>query len=83
MREAQKAAIIQRMSTHTAPHPEASAPPPTAEQVRAARTAAGQTQAEAAALIHMGARAWRHYETGARAMHPAFWELYRIKSITK
>jgi DNA (cytosine-5)-methyltransferase 1 len=58
-------------------------PPPTPEQVRSVRLAAGQTQAEAAALIYMKERAWRHYENGARAMHPAFFELYRIKSITQ
>lgn len=55
------------------------APSPTADQVRAARLAAGHSTAEAAALVHMDARSWRYYEQGARAMHPAVWELYRIK----
>lgn len=55
------------------------APSPTADQVRAARLAAGHSTAEAAALVHMDARSWRYYEQGARTMHPAMWELYRIK----
>lgn len=55
------------------------APSPTAGQVRAARLAAGHSTAEAAGLVHMDARSWRYYEQGTRAMHPAAWELYRIK----
>jgi hypothetical protein len=35
--------------------------------------------ASAAALVYMDARSWRYYEAGQRAMHPATWELYRIK----
>jgi hypothetical protein len=35
--------------------------------------------ASAAALVYMDARSWRYYEAGQRAMHPAVWELYRIK----
>lgn len=56
---------------------------PTPDQVREARSAAGLTQSEAAALIHMGARAWRKYESGEAVMHAAFWELFRIKAITQ
>lgn len=55
------------------------APSPTAEQVRAARLDAGHTTEQAARLVHMDARSWRYYETGGRTMHPAMWELYRIK----
>lgn len=52
---------------------------PTAAQIRAAREAAGLTQAQAAALIHTDARSWRRYEAG-REMHPAFWELFLRKA---
>jgi putative transcriptional regulator len=52
---------------------------PSADQVRAARMAAGHSTTQAAALVHMDARSWRYYEQGNRAMHPAIWELYRIK----
>ena len=41
--------------------------------------AAGHTVDRAAALVHMDARSWRYYEAGQRGMHPAMWELYRIK----
>jgi hypothetical protein len=47
--------------------------------VRSSRLAAGQTVAGAAALVYMDARSWRYYEAGEREMHPAMWELYRIK----
>jgi hypothetical protein len=65
-------------TTHT-PAGHTRPPSPTAEQVRAARLAAGQTVASAAALVYMDARSWRYYEAGEREMHPAMWELYRIK----
>ena len=71
------------MSSTTTPPPSSGADgratSPTADQVRAARLAAGHSTAESAALVHMDARSWRYYEQGARAMHPAVWELYRIK----
>jgi len=72
------------MSSHTPHHPtgragDARATSPTAEQVRAARLAAGHSTEQAARLVHMDARSWRYYEAGQRAMHPAMWELYRIK----
>lgn len=52
---------------------------PTPEDVRALRLAHGHTQAQAAAMVHMKARAWQKYEGNEAAMHPAVWELYRIK----
>lgn len=33
-----------------------------------------------ALAVHTKRRPWQQWETGARAMHPAFWELFRIKS---
>ena len=44
---------------------------PTPEQIRAARKAAGLTQAAAAALVGVNDRGWRRYEAGDVKM-PAF-----------
>jgi DNA (cytosine-5)-methyltransferase 1 len=52
---------------------------PSPEEVKAARAAAGLTQAEAAAVIYCGWRAWQEWEAGNRKMHPAFWELWALK----
>lgn len=30
--------------------------------------------------VHTTRRVWQQWETGDRGMHPAFWELFRIKS---
>lgn len=53
---------------------------PTPAQVRAARAEAGLTQTEAAALIHCTLRGWQEWEAGNRHMHPAMWELFRLKT---
>lgn len=53
--------------------------PPTPEEILNARTSAGLTQAEAAALVHTYDRLWRNWETGANRMSPATWELFQIK----
>lgn len=52
---------------------------PTTEEVRAAREAAGLSQTAAADLLHTTCRTWQQWEAGDRRMHPAFWELFRIK----
>ncbi|QMV33504.1 hypothetical protein 8G_00072 [Ralstonia phage Hyacinthe] len=57
--------------------------PPTAQQVREAREAAGLTQTEAGALVYSALRAWQQWEAGDRRMHPALWELFRIKIIMR
>lgn len=59
---------------------------PTPDQVREARERAGLTQSEAAVLVHTSLRSWQQWEAapgtvGFRAMHPAFWELFTIKTI--
>jgi len=56
---------------------------PTPERVRAAREAAGLSQSSAAELIHSGLRAWQEWEAGNRRMHPAFWELFKLKSSSR
>ena len=55
--------------------------PPTPEQIKQARSAAGQTQQQAAALVYVDGRAWRRWESGDRQMDAAHWELYQIKVI--
>lgn len=61
---------------------------PTPEQVKAAREAIqaqlglGITAAQdwCAAAVHTQRRPWQQWETGARGMHPAFWELLNLKT---
>jgi len=72
------------MSNHpnrSAGHP---ARNPSPAEVRAARDAAGLTQAQAAALVHATARNWQQWEqeegSNTRRMHPGLWELFRLKT---
>lgn len=51
---------------------------PAPADIRAAREAAGHTQTAAAHTIHGTLRAWQDWESGARRMPPAAWELYRL-----
>jgi hypothetical protein len=61
---------------------------PTPEQVKQAREAVqagrelGITAAQdwCAAALHTSRRAFQQWETGTRAMHPAFWELLKNKT---
>ena len=53
---------------------------PTPAEIRAARQAAGLTQAAAAALVQAGLRSWSHWENGDRRMPAATWELFRLKA---
>lgn len=54
-------------------------PAPTPKAVRAAREAAGLSQSQAAALVHLGAAVrWAEYERGARSIDRARWELYLL-----
>ncbi|MFG7180682.1 helix-turn-helix domain-containing protein [Burkholderia pseudomallei] len=52
----------------------------TPEGVREAREHAGLTQEQAAALVYVDGRSWRKWELGERAMHPAYFELFLIKT---
>ena len=45
----------------------------------AAREEAGLTQTAAADLIYSGLRTWQQWEAGDRRMHPALWDLFRIR----
>lgn len=58
---------------------------PSPEWIRAAREAAGHTQAEAAALVYAPRRSWQNWEREPsdpenRRMHPAIFELYLLKT---
>ena len=57
---------------------------PTPAEVRAAREAAGLTQAQAAVLVHASLRNWQQWEqtegANVRRMHPGLWALFRIKT---
>lgn len=53
---------------------------PSPAEIRAARKAAGLTQAHAAQLIHCSRSSWAEWEGGVSRMHPAFWELFSIKT---
>ncbi|MCD2453545.1 MAG: helix-turn-helix domain-containing protein [Methylicorpusculum sp.] len=53
---------------------------PSTEQIKKSRMDAGLTQSQAASLIYSELRTWQHWEKGDRVMHPAFFELFTIKS---
>lgn len=53
---------------------------PTPDQVFAAREKSGLTQDAAARLVHADIRSWQRWESGERSMHPAFFELFLIKT---
>lgn len=52
---------------------------PTPAEIRAMRDTAGLTQTAAADLIYTTCRVWQQWEAGDRRMHPAFFELFRLK----
>jgi len=45
-----------------------------------ARKSLNLTQEQAANVIYASTRAWQQWELGKRKMHPAFWELFKIKT---
>ncbi len=54
---------------------------PTPEDIKAAREVAGLTIAQAATTVHAASyTVWQMWEKGRRKMHPAFWELFLIKT---
>jgi putative transcriptional regulator len=52
---------------------------PTKDEVVKARAAAGLTQKQAAALVHVSERMWQYYEAGSERMPPQRWELFNLK----
>jgi len=55
-------------------------PHPSAAEIAAARAAASLTQTQAAELIYSTLRTWQDWEAGIAKMHPAIFELFRIKT---
>lgn len=53
---------------------------PTPEEIKAARIAARLTPPKAAALIYLNRTNWTRAEAGQTKMHPAFFELFLIKT---
>lgn len=60
--------------------PRSDATPPTTGEITAVRQCAGLTKTQAGALLHASYRTWQQWESGDRKMHPAFWELFKIKT---
>lgn len=56
---------------------DASTPKPS--EIREFRTVYGLTPAQAGELVHVTGNAWERWEAGERPMHPAFFELARLK----
>ena len=53
---------------------------PLPQQIKEARQATGLSQKDAGEKIHSAMRTWQDWEAGKRKMHPAFWELFQIKT---
>jgi len=53
------------------------------EKLIIARQSLSLTQKKAADLIQVSQRTWQQWELGQRHMHPAFWELFLIKTDCK
>lgn len=54
--------------------------PPSPDAIRDWRRASGLSAAQAGALVHSTGRVWQQWEAGDRRMHPAMWELARLKA---
>lgn len=68
------------MANHPNRGPKGPSSNPQPEEIKAARSAAGLTQTEAAALVHSTLSAWQRWEQGERRMPPGLWELFGIKT---
>lgn len=51
-------------------------PPVSPKSIQDARSRAGLTQAESAALLGVDRVSWARYESGARALSPALWRYF-------
>lgn len=56
---------------------------PKPSEIISTRLAADLTQTQAGALVHASYRTWHQWESGVRPMHPAWWELFKLKCIIK
>ena len=48
-------------------------------EVRTIRLSLGLSRPQAAAMVHATTHGWEDWEDGDRPMHPATWELFRLK----
>lgn len=53
---------------------------PSPETIKSKRQELGLTQTKAAELVYTTCRVWQQWEAGDRKMHPAFFELFTLKS---
>lgn len=53
---------------------------PVPKEISDLRNRFGFSEIECAALIHGHPDDWKAYEDGRKSMHPAFWELFRLKT---
>lgn len=60
--------------------PAARPPPPT---IHAARQSLAMSPRDAAQVVYATERAWRSWEAGERPMHPAIWELFKVKTLDR
>lgn len=59
--------------------------PPSPDEIRQAREDAGLSQTKAGELVHVACRTWQQWEAqpeikSHQKMHPAFWELFNLKT---
>ncbi len=54
---------------------------PRAHEVKQAREDAYLTVEQAAARLFASPAAWMRWESGERPMHPAFWQLWKIRAM--
>lgn len=52
---------------------------PTPDAIKKLRAHGKLTQSAAGGLVHTTCRVWQQWEAGDRRMHPAMWELFKIK----
>ena len=55
-------------------------PSPNPLEIKTIRKTLGLTQAQAASIISVALITWQNYEQGNRKIHPAFWELFTLKT---
>jgi len=68
------------MSNHPNRGRRTAASNPLPDEIQSSRMRTGLKMADAAALVYVNALAWGNWESGNTRMHPAFWELWLLKS---
>lgn len=52
-------------------------------EIKKVRKNLNLTQEQAAKIVHVSKSTWQQWETGTRKIHPAFWELFTLKTDMK